>query len=288
MVGTRGTRTSARLRKQKNTCLVGDSMEESVDNRDEQEEETVEGEDNNAGEEGENATEENEPQKNDIGCKSCLQEGEQSIETHEVETEYDKPNRTMRYLQGFAKRVVLCTILVMIGKYAWPRLQPIVWPEEPIKEGKLYVLTDRSFRGHISRGDHFVMMYAPWCGHCARLKPDWEKLAKNSGVKDTKIGKVDCTANKDVCKKYDVTGYPTLLYFRNGNLVENYKGAKTLDGLKEYLKTMKHKENTNKGKEKPTSDKKPKPTTTDKKPKPTASTSKPPKKKKKESVKPEL
>ena len=50
-----------------------------------------------------------------------------------METEYDKPNRTMRYLQGFAKRVILCTILVMIGKYAWPKLQPIVWPEEPIK-----------------------------------------------------------------------------------------------------------------------------------------------------------
>jgi len=271
-------------------------MEESVDNRDEQEEETVEGEDNNAGEEGENATEENEPQKNDIGCKSCLQEGEQSskklnkkesqvrfndvVETHEVETEYDKPNRTMRYLQGFAKRVILCTILVMIGKYAWPKLQPIVWPEEPIKEGKLYVLTDRSFRGHISRGDHFVMMYAPWCGHCARLKPDWEKLAKKSGVKGTKIGKVDCTANKDVCSKYDVTGYPTLLYFRNGNLVENYKGAKTLDGLKEYLKTMKHKENTDKGKEKPS--------TAEKKPKDTGSKSKPPKKKKKEAGKTEL
>ena len=65
-------------------------------------------------------------------------------------------------------------------------------------------------------------------------------------------------------------------------MVENYKGAKTLDGLKEYLKTMKHK-----GNEKPTTEDK-KPTTKDKKPKTTVSTSKPPKKKKKEAVKPEL
>ena len=47
---------------------------------------------------------------------------------------------------------------------------------EIYQEGKLYVLTDRSFRGHVSRGDHFIMMYAPWCGHCNRLKPDWEKV----------------------------------------------------------------------------------------------------------------
>ena len=62
--------------------------------------------------------------------------------------------------------------------------------------------------------------------------------------------------------------------------MENYKGAKTLDGLKEYLKTMKHKENTDKGIEKPS--------TAEKKPKDTGSKSKPPKKKKKEAGKTEL
>ena len=41
----------------------------------------------------------------------------------------------------------------------------------------MYVLTDKSFRGHIKKGDHFVMMFAPWCGHCAKLKPDWEKVS---------------------------------------------------------------------------------------------------------------
>jgi thiol-disulfide isomerase/thioredoxin len=38
------------------------------------------------------------------------------------------------------------------------------------------VLTDRSFRGHVARGDHFIMMYAPWCGHCKNLKPSWEQV----------------------------------------------------------------------------------------------------------------
>jgi len=235
MVATR--RASARLRKQQKSdnVSVDDTMEETMDNNDEVEEVIEEEVDD-----GNDATESTESSKNDIGCKQCLEE-DKSIETREVETEYDKPDRTMKYLKGFGQRVILCTLLVMVGKYAWPKLQPIVWPEEPVKEGKLYVLTDRSFRGHVSRGDHFIMMYAPWCGHCNRLKPDWEKLAKKPGVKGINISKVDCTNNKDTCSKYSVTGYPTLLYFRNGEMVDKYEGAKTLDALKEYLKTQRHK-----------------------------------------------
>lgn len=238
MVATR--RASARIRKQQksDSTSVEDTMEETVDNKEAAEEVMEE----------EAEVDSSAPSKNDIGCKKCLEEDDksESIETHEVETEYDKPDRTLKYLKGFGQRVILCTFLVMIGKYAWPKLQPIVWPEEPVKEGKLYVLTDRSFRGHVSRGDHFIMMYAPWCGHCNRLKPDWEKLAKKPGVKGINISKVDCTNNKDTCNKYSVTGYPTLLYFRNGEMIDKYEGAKTLEALKEYLKTQSTQKQKNK------------------------------------------
>lgn len=236
MVATRSTRASARNRKQALSSSVANDMDTET-NDSTKEEEVVE----------ENAA--TEPQKNDIGCKKCLQEGD-GIETHEVETEYDKPDRTLNYLQGFAKRVIICTMFVMIAKTAWPHVAPIVWPEEPTKEGKLYVLTDRSFRGHVSRGDHFIMMYAPWCGHCQRLKPDWDKLAKSPGVAGVKVSKVDCTVNTVVCKKYDVSGYPTLLYFRNGDLLETYSGAKTLEALRSYLKQKKHKDSSDKAKSK--------------------------------------
>lgn len=243
MVSTRSStssRSSARARKPRdNTWPVEDTMEDKVEASDDNTEEVKEPvEEDNIVPETEEVT-----SKNDLNCKKCVEENEGGlIETHEVETEYDKPDRTLNFLKGFGKRVILCTLLIFIAKTAWPRLQPIVWPEEPVKEGKLYVLTDRSFRGHIRTGDHFVMMYAPWCGHCAKLKPDWEKLAKASAIKDTRIGKVDCTANKMTCDKYEVKGYPTLLYFRNGELLETYTGSKTVDSLKEYLRTMKHKQ----------------------------------------------
>ena len=55
----------------------------------------------------------------------------------------------------------------------------------------------------------FVAFKAPWCGHCKKLKPEWDKLAENVEVL---IGEVDCTVEKDLCAKHGVQGYPTIKY----------------------------------------------------------------------------
>jgi len=157
---------------------------------------------------------------------------------HQQQHTPSKNSGFRKYCKGFMKRVIFCTLLVILVRTLWPKIQPFVWPEDAGKEGKMYVLTNRSFRGHVGRGDHFLMMYAPWCGHCQRLKPAWEKLSKNPGVKGVKIGKVDCTAEDNICKQYSVSGYPTLLYFRNGEKIDKYDGDKSLDALKQYLKKM--------------------------------------------------
>lgn len=158
--------------------------------------------------------------------------------SEEEEKVVSKSERVGNYLVGFGKRVVICTLLVMFAKLVYPELQSRFWPEKPVKEGKLYILTDRSFRGHVSRGDHFVEMYAPWCGHCKALAPTWEKLAKNPGVKGVKLSKMDCTKEEKTCKQYEVNGYPTLLYFRDGKKLEDYTGQKTEADLKKFMKKM--------------------------------------------------
>merc|ERR1711874_458857 len=237
----RSSRSSSTLG-ERQSSVVDTDMGDEVDKVEETEKSNVEVEDTSP------------KDKNDIGCKQCLLEGEPSkpihkkasqvrfnevVETREVETEYDKPSRTGAYIQGFFKRVIICTVILMVGKSVWPHLQPVVWPEAPVKEGKLYILNDRSFRSHISKGDHFVMMMAPWCGHCKKLKPDWEKLARQPGVGGVSIAKLDCTTNKATCDKYNVKGYPTLLYFRNGEMIEKHSGSKDFQSLKDYVKTMK-------------------------------------------------
>lgn len=168
-------------------------------------------------------------------CKKC---DELKSTEKEVPVTTKPPAPVSNYLVGFAKRVVICTLLVFAFKSVWPQLQSRFWPEPPVKEGKCYVLNDKSFRGHVSRGDHILMMYAPWCGHCQKLKPTWDKIAKKPGVDGIKVGKVDCTASETTCKEFDVKGYPTILYFRNGTKIGNYNGAKTETEIKEYMSRM--------------------------------------------------
>jgi protein disulfide-isomerase A6 len=53
----------------------------------------------------------------------------------------------------------------------------------------------------------FIKFFAPWCGHCKSMKPNWDKLgAAYSGHAKVVIGDVDCTldANKDLCAEYGV------------------------------------------------------------------------------------
>ncbi|CAG5134546.1 unnamed protein product, partial [Candidula unifasciata] len=98
------------------------------------------------------------------------------------------------------------------------------------------ILTSENFAETIGKGYFFIDFFAPWCGHCKQLAPVWEHLAEtyNSDNKVT-IAKIDCTENAGVCKQYDITGYPTLLWFKNGQKVDKYKGQRTYEALRKYV-----------------------------------------------------
>ena len=112
-----------------------------------------------------------------------------------------------------------------------------VVPEDPIVENGLYILNEKNFNKHISKGDHFIKFYAPWCGHCKKLAPVWSELAENfKDDKKVKIGKLDCTQAQSVCQD-KVQGYPTLLYFRNGEIFDTYYLDRDLDTLIDFVKS---------------------------------------------------
>ncbi|XP_029918860.1 protein disulfide isomerase family A, member 8 [Myripristis murdjan] len=80
-----------------------------------------------------------------------------------------------------------------------------------------------------------VKFYAPWCGHCKKLAPDFEKAASRlKGV--VQLAKVDCTVNSETCSRFGVSVYPTLKIFRNGVNSAHYDGPRTADGIFHYMK----------------------------------------------------
>lgn len=79
------------------------------------------------------------------------------------------------------------------------------------------------------------------CGHCKRLKPEYAQAAELLHNDDSQIrlAKVDCTeGGKETCNKYQVSGYPTLKIFKNGEMSSDYNGPREAQGIVKYMKAQ--------------------------------------------------
>jgi protein disulfide-isomerase-like protein len=102
-------------------------------------------------------------------------------------------------------------------------------------------LTTETFNARVVEGTlpSFVKFFAPWCGHCKRLKPDWDKLAEKY-EQSVLVADVDCTGSgKELCEKYKVQGYPTLMSFSPPDADgDAYDGGRSFDELESHVKTL--------------------------------------------------
>ncbi|KAF9271293.1 protein disulfide-isomerase precursor, partial [Mortierella alpina] len=98
-------------------------------------------------------------------------------------------------------------------------------------------LTADTFKTSVSPEQKIILVdfYAPWCGHCQNLEPEYEAAATQLKEIGVPLAKVDCTTEKELCKQYEVTGYPTLKVFKAG-VPKDYKGPRKTDGIVSYLK----------------------------------------------------
>jgi protein disulfide-isomerase A6 len=107
-----------------------------------------------------------------------------------------------------------------------------------VSAGGATALTADSFDDAVfnSGKNAFIKFYAPWCGHCKAMAPDWNKLADDyADSSSVLIADVDCTVHQAVCSKFGVSGYPTVKYFKDGNKEgAAYNGARKLADLKKF------------------------------------------------------
>eukprot|EP00929_Paragymnodinium_shiwhaense_P029629 TRINITY_DN16933_c0_g1_i2.p1 TRINITY_DN16933_c0_g1~~TRINITY_DN16933_c0_g1_i2.p1 ORF type:complete len:392 (+),score=92.19 TRINITY_DN16933_c0_g1_i2:82-1257(+) len=81
----------------------------------------------------------------------------------------------------------------------------------------------------------FIKFFAPWCGHCKKIKPDWDRLmADFDGAPGALVAEVDCTsAGTDLCEQNGVKGFPTLKWGK-ANQLDVYTGARTYAEMKDF------------------------------------------------------
>ncbi|OAY69097.1 Protein disulfide isomerase-like 2-2 [Ananas comosus] len=109
-----------------------------------------------------------------------------------------------------------------------------------LADDDVVVLTEANFETEVGQDrGALVEFYAPWCGHCKKLAPEYEKVgASFKKTKSVLIGKVDCDEHKSLCSKYGVSGYPTIQWFPKGSLEpKKYEGARTAEALAEFVNT---------------------------------------------------
>ncbi len=90
----------------------------------------------------------------------------------------------------------------------------------------LVEITDANFDESVLRAEKLVLIdfWAEWCGPCRMLTPIMEELSAEYEGKVI-IGKIDVDNNPDVCSKYGIRNIPTVLFFKNGEIVEKQVGA---------------------------------------------------------------
>jgi protein disulfide-isomerase A1 len=102
-------------------------------------------------------------------------------------------------------------------------------------DGDVLVLDDKTFDAALDEFDSLLVeFYAPWCGHCKRLAPEYAQAATALKENDLFIAKVDTTANRELGDRFEIQGFPTLKFFRGGRPTE-YNGGRTADAIVNWV-----------------------------------------------------
>ncbi len=99
--------------------------------------------------------------------------------------------------------------------------------------------TDANFQEEVLKAKGVVMVdfFAPWCGPCKMMAPSVDRLASEYEGK-VKIGKLDVDENGEVSMKYEIQSIPTIIFFKNGEMVDKLIGFQSYEALKQKIDAL--------------------------------------------------
>jgi thioredoxin domain-containing protein 5 len=105
-----------------------------------------------------------------------------------------------------------------------------------------FTTSPQSFASDAGDGQKLVWFYADWCGHCKSMHSDWDGAADEVNNDDSvRMMKVNCGDTKkadhrQLSRKYNVTGYPTIMLLENGEVVSEYKDGRSQTDFVSYVR----------------------------------------------------
>lgn len=95
-------------------------------------------------------------------------------------------------------------------------------------------INDSSLNTEVSDGVTLVDFWATWCGPCKMLSPVLDELSKE--LKDVKFGKVNVDHNPVASQQFRIASIPTLLLFKNGEVVDKIVGFRPKTEIEQFIK----------------------------------------------------
>jgi len=124
-------------------------------------------------------------------------------------------------------RVLSACVVVLAATSAFAEIE---------EEEHVLIGTADNFENILNNKFVLVEFYAPWCGHCKQLAPEYAEAATtlHEEKSDVKLCKIDATENEELAQQYDVSGFPTLKWFKKGKDTE-YTGGRTADEMVKWV-----------------------------------------------------
>ena len=146
-------------------------------------------------------------------------------------------------LQKWQQVVIIISVVIILCGMFCPRgyRSPAMYAKFGLGLGPIRGnIGIEAFKNADLSGLTIVLFYAPWCGHCKKLMPEFDEFAKEKkGDKKIKIIKVDCVENTKMAKKYGIESFPTIKCLKDGKQVSEYTGERTKLALKKWFEEIK-------------------------------------------------